>query len=270
MSGDSHRWRSMRTCRQSWALTRLVPRAATEPATPSRRMQIAAHCVMILVHAHDRGSSRGIAAPSADPGGRGRDHPDGLARRRAATASPAEHVGSERTTSSSRSRSAVACQAWVDPASNASPARRRGRFQCCSLTSTCCSPRSDRPPPPRSWWRLSRAGLPRRRTDRVQQRRPRQRRTAGDEPRVFVNRIRRTRCVTLSTPCSTNRGRLSPKDRHTGRASRHCVGNSQLRGNLVPDAHLAAIAIDQRAELITFDRGFARFPRLRWRCLLDD
>jgi len=43
----------------------------------------------------------------------------------------------------------------------------------------------------------------------------------------------------------------------------------KLRGNLVPDAHLAAIALDQRAELITFDRGFGRYPRLRWRCLLD-
>lgn len=43
----------------------------------------------------------------------------------------------------------------------------------------------------------------------------------------------------------------------------------QLRGNLVPDAYLAATAHEQRAELITFDRGFGRYPRLRWRCLLD-
>jgi uncharacterized protein len=43
----------------------------------------------------------------------------------------------------------------------------------------------------------------------------------------------------------------------------------QLRGNLVPDAYLAAVALEQRAELVTFDRGFGRFPRLRWRCLLD-
>ena len=42
-----------------------------------------------------------------------------------------------------------------------------------------------------------------------------------------------------------------------------------LRGNLVPDAHLAALALEQRAELVTFDRGFGRYPRLRWRCLLD-
>lgn len=43
-----------------------------------------------------------------------------------------------------------------------------------------------------------------------------------------------------------------------------------LRGNLVPDAHLAAIALEHRAEVVTLDRGFGRYPGLRWRCLLDD
>ncbi|MDX6718295.1 MAG: uncharacterized protein QOJ63_549 [Solirubrobacteraceae bacterium] len=43
-----------------------------------------------------------------------------------------------------------------------------------------------------------------------------------------------------------------------------------LRGNLVPDAYVAALALEQRAELVTFDRGFGRYPRLSWRCLLDD
>ncbi len=44
----------------------------------------------------------------------------------------------------------------------------------------------------------------------------------------------------------------------------------QLRGNLVPDAYLAALALEQGAELVTFDRGFGRYPGLRWRCLLDE
>ena len=44
----------------------------------------------------------------------------------------------------------------------------------------------------------------------------------------------------------------------------------QLRGNLVPDAYLAALALEHGAELVTFDRGFGRYPRLRWRCLLDE
>jgi toxin-antitoxin system PIN domain toxin len=42
-----------------------------------------------------------------------------------------------------------------------------------------------------------------------------------------------------------------------------------LRANLVPDAYLAAVALEQGAELVTFDRGFARYPGLRWRSLLD-
>ena len=33
----------------------------------------------------------------------------------------------------------------------------------------------------------------------------------------------------------------------------------------VPDAYLAAIALDLDAELVTADRGFARFQGLRWR-----
>ncbi len=44
----------------------------------------------------------------------------------------------------------------------------------------------------------------------------------------------------------------------------------QLRGNLVPDAYLAALALEQGAELVTFDRGFGRYPRLRWRCLVGE
>jgi len=43
----------------------------------------------------------------------------------------------------------------------------------------------------------------------------------------------------------------------------------QLRGNLVPDAYLAALALEQGARLVTFDRGFGRYPALRWRSLLD-
>jgi uncharacterized protein len=36
-------------------------------------------------------------------------------------------------------------------------------------------------------------------------------------------------------------------------------------GHLVPDAHLAAIAIEHGAELISVDTDFARFTELRWR-----
>ncbi len=35
-------------------------------------------------------------------------------------------------------------------------------------------------------------------------------------------------------------------------------------GNLVTDAHLAALAIEHRAQLVSFDSDFGRFPRLDW------
>ena len=41
-------------------------------------------------------------------------------------------------------------------------------------------------------------------------------------------------------------------------------------GNVVPDAHIAALAIEHDAEVHTNDRDFARFPGLRWRNPLQD
>jgi toxin-antitoxin system PIN domain toxin len=40
---------------------------------------------------------------------------------------------------------------------------------------------------------------------------------------------------------------------------------ADVRGDLVPDAYLAALAIESGSELMTADRDFARFPGLRWR-----
>ena len=41
------------------------------------------------------------------------------------------------------------------------------------------------------------------------------------------------------------------------------------RGNLVPDAYLAALAIESGSEWVTTDRDYSRFPGLRWRHPLD-
>lgn len=41
------------------------------------------------------------------------------------------------------------------------------------------------------------------------------------------------------------------------------------KANAVPDAYHAALAIENGATLITADRGFARFPGLRWRHPFD-
>jgi uncharacterized protein len=35
--------------------------------------------------------------------------------------------------------------------------------------------------------------------------------------------------------------------------------------NLVNDAHLAALAVEHRAGIVSFDADFARFPGVRWR-----
>jgi hypothetical protein len=44
---------------------------------------------------------------------------------------------------------------------------------------------------------------------------------------------------------------------------------SDARGNFVPDAFHAALAIELGCEWLTLDRGFARFPGLKWRHPLD-
>ena len=41
------------------------------------------------------------------------------------------------------------------------------------------------------------------------------------------------------------------------------------RGNVVPDAYHAALAIEHGATWLTTDRAFARFPGLRWQHPLD-
>lgn len=46
--------------------------------------------------------------------------------------------------------------------------------------------------------------------------------------------------------------------------TRLAEGDRGIRGNLVPDAHLAAVALTHNARLATADRGFGRFPGLRW------
>ncbi len=43
------------------------------------------------------------------------------------------------------------------------------------------------------------------------------------------------------------------------------VRRYRLAGNLVPDAHLAAIAIEHGLEVCSADSDFARFTEIRWR-----
>jgi toxin-antitoxin system PIN domain toxin len=63
---------------------------------------------------------------------------------------------------------------------------------------------------------------------------------------------------------STAVRRTEPGPRHWTLFSDLCR-RASATGKLVPDAWLAALAIENRATLITADRGFARYPGLKWR-----
>ena len=59
--------------------------------------------------------------------------------------------------------------------------------------------------------------------------------------------------------------RLLDSSRSVWRAFSDLIENDeQIVANRVPDAYLAAVAISHRAHLATRDRGFGRFPGLRW------
>ena len=57
---------------------------------------------------------------------------------------------------------------------------------------------------------------------------------------------------------------ITPGPRHWEIFSKLCR-QADARGNLVPDAYLAAIAIESGCEWISTDGDFARFPGLKWR-----
>jgi toxin-antitoxin system PIN domain toxin len=59
--------------------------------------------------------------------------------------------------------------------------------------------------------------------------------------------------------------RLGPGPGHIELLERICR-DADVTGDLVPDAQLAAIAIEHACELVSFDRDFARFAELRWLC----
>lgn len=84
-------------------------------------------------------------------------------------------------------------------------------------------------------------------------------------PRVFKlpssvsDALNFTRVIRSQSHCVP----LQPGPRHREIFERLCLG-AQTRGNLVPDAYLAALAIESGSEWITLDRDFSRFEGLRW------
>ena len=57
---------------------------------------------------------------------------------------------------------------------------------------------------------------------------------------------------------------IQPGERHWAIFTRVCT-EADARGNLVPDAWYAALAIESGCEWITLDLDYARFRGLRWR-----
>lgn len=69
----------------------------------------------------------------------------------------------------------------------------------------------------------------------------------------FVNAIRRApNCVPVA-----------PGPRHWSIFTDLCRV-AEAKGNLIPDAYLAALAIESGSEWVTTDRDFSRFPGLSW------
>ena len=61
-----------------------------------------------------------------------------------------------------------------------------------------------------------------------------------------------------------NAVRVAPGQRHWDIFKGLCE-TAGVKGNLVPDAYLAAMAIESGSEWISTDRDYSRFPGLKWR-----
>lgn len=84
-------------------------------------------------------------------------------------------------------------------------------------------------------------------------------------PRVFADPLPADRVADFVDAVRTAPAAvvLTATDAAHSRFSGLLRDDAGLRGNLVPDAWLAALALSQGAELATRDRGFRRFPGLR-------
>lgn len=82
--------------------------------------------------------------------------------------------------------------------------------------------------------------------------------TPLDQALLFVERLRGTAYAV----------HVSPGARHW-EVFTHLCRRANAKGNLVPDAYFAALAMESGSEWISTDRDYARFPGLRWRHPLE-
>ena len=85
-------------------------------------------------------------------------------------------------------------------------------------------------------------------------------------PRIFKFPSKMPEVISFVTSLRAcpNYVQVNPGPRHWEIFTGLC-SQSGVKGNLVPDAYLAALAIKSGSEWITTDRDYSRFPKLRWR-----
>ena len=87
-------------------------------------------------------------------------------------------------------------------------------------------------------------------------------------PRVFMQPTPLAQALAFCNALRSNGTPIEPGRRHWQIFKRLCT-DVGARGNVIPDAFLAAIAIESNSEWITTDRDFRRFAGLRVRHPLD-
>lgn len=89
-------------------------------------------------------------------------------------------------------------------------------------------------------------------------------------PKVFAkpSGIKEAFAFTEALRKQPNAIRVAPDTGHWEIFQRLCMA-AGAKGNLIPDAYLAALAIESGSTWVTADRGFARYPGLKWRHPLE-
>jgi uncharacterized protein len=84
-------------------------------------------------------------------------------------------------------------------------------------------------------------------------------------PRVFVNPLTPDQAATVISAWLDRPAALivEPTERHLPVLT-DLIRSAGRGGNLVTDAHLAALAIEHQAEVISFDSDFTKFAGVRW------
>jgi len=85
------------------------------------------------------------------------------------------------------------------------------------------------------------------------------------DPRLFLEPMTSDEAFTIVAGWLVlpNVGVAQPTERHWP-LFREMSAEGKVRGAQLMDAHLAALSLEYGATLATSDRGFARYPRLRW------